>query len=94
MGIELDHPIITMKNGDEATSFYANILGLKYEGKMDDFSIMQVTDSLTLDKGLSVDTSHSRCPLMSLRQASHGSNNLGFPTVKGQEGPKTCVALG
>ncbi len=49
MPIELDHTIITMKDVDEATAFYANILGMKYEGKMGDFSIMRVTDSLTLD---------------------------------------------
>ncbi|HIA14067.1 MAG TPA: VOC family protein [Nitrospirales bacterium] len=49
MPVELDHTIITMKNVDEATAFYAKILGMKFEGKMGDFSIMRVTASLTLD---------------------------------------------
>ena len=40
MAIELDHTIITMKNVDEATTFYANIFGMKYEGQMGHFSIM------------------------------------------------------
>ncbi len=49
MPIELDHTIITMKNMAEATAFYAKLLGMKFQGKMGDFSVMRVSDSLILD---------------------------------------------
>ena len=49
MPIELDHTVITMKDVEEATAFYAKIFGMKFEGKMGDFSVMRVNDALVLD---------------------------------------------
>ena len=96
MPVELDHTIITMKNVDEATAFYAKILGMKFEGKMGDFSIMRVTASLTLDfeeaePGETIERGHFAFAMTSLTRSSNGSKHPAFPMVKGQVKPRTCV---
>ncbi len=48
MAIQLDHMILAVNDRKKSIEFYAGILGLKYEGDREPFSILRVTPDLTL----------------------------------------------
>jgi len=43
MAIQLDHIILAVNDRAKTIEFYAGILGLKYEGERDPFSVIRVT---------------------------------------------------
>ena len=44
----LDHLILRVNDKEESVRFYTDVLGLKFEGEQEPFSIMRVTPDLTL----------------------------------------------
>jgi catechol 2,3-dioxygenase-like lactoylglutathione lyase family enzyme len=48
MAIQLDHMILAVNDRKKSIEFYADILGLKYEGDREPFSILRVTPDFTL----------------------------------------------
>jgi len=46
--LELDHLILAVNDRDETLAFYTSILGLRHEGEAPPFSVLRVTDRLTL----------------------------------------------
>jgi len=48
MPTELDHLILQVADRDASVAFYSRILGFAYEGERGPFSVMRVTDGLTL----------------------------------------------
>ena len=48
MAIQLDHMILAVNDREKSIEFYAGILGLKYEGDREPFSILRVTPDFTL----------------------------------------------
>jgi catechol 2,3-dioxygenase-like lactoylglutathione lyase family enzyme len=48
MTIQLDHMILAVNDRKKSVEFYVGILGLKYEGDREPFSILRVTPDLTL----------------------------------------------
>jgi catechol 2,3-dioxygenase-like lactoylglutathione lyase family enzyme len=48
MPVQLDHLILAVNDRAESIAFYTNIVGLSYEGDRDPFSVIRVTDDLTL----------------------------------------------
>jgi len=48
MAIQLDHMILAVNDRKKSIEFYAGILGLKYEGDREPFSILRVTPDFTL----------------------------------------------
>ena len=49
MTIVLDHTIVPVKDQAEAVSFYVKILGFKDEGRLGDFAVVRVNESLNFD---------------------------------------------
>ena len=48
MAIQLDHMILAVNDRKTSIEFYVGILGLKYEGDREPFSILRVTPDFTL----------------------------------------------
>jgi catechol 2,3-dioxygenase-like lactoylglutathione lyase family enzyme len=48
MAITLDHLILRVNACEESVQFYAEILGLAYEGEREPFSVIRVTPDFTL----------------------------------------------
>ena len=48
MPAQLDHLILRVNDGPASVDFYTRILGLTYEGERGPFSVIRVTESLTL----------------------------------------------
>ena len=48
MSVDLDHLILAVNDRDETLAFYTEVLGLTYEGESPPFSVLRVTDRLTL----------------------------------------------
>ena len=48
MSVDLDHLILAVNDRDETLAFYTEVLGLTYEGESPPFSVVRVTDRLTL----------------------------------------------
>ena len=48
MSVDLDHLILAVNDRDETVAFYTEVLGLTYEGESPPFSVIRVTDRLTL----------------------------------------------
>jgi len=48
MAIQLDHMILAVNDRKKSVEFYVGILGLKYEGDRQPFSILRVTPDCTL----------------------------------------------
>jgi catechol 2,3-dioxygenase-like lactoylglutathione lyase family enzyme len=48
VSVDLDHLILAVKDRDETLAFYTEVLGLTYEGESPPFSVIRVTDRLTL----------------------------------------------
>jgi catechol 2,3-dioxygenase-like lactoylglutathione lyase family enzyme len=48
MAIQLDHIILAVNDRAESIEFYVSILGLKYEGDREPFSVLRVTPDFTL----------------------------------------------
>ena len=48
MAIQLDHMILAVNDRAKSIEFYVGILGLKYEGDREPFSIIRVTPEFTL----------------------------------------------
>ncbi len=48
MAIQLDHMILAVNDRKKSVEFYVGILGLKYEGDREPFSILRVTPDFTL----------------------------------------------
>src|SRR5262245_66569284 len=48
MSVQLDHLILRVNDGPASVDFYTRILGLTYEGERGPFSVIRVTESLTL----------------------------------------------
>jgi catechol 2,3-dioxygenase-like lactoylglutathione lyase family enzyme len=48
MAIQLDHMILAVNDRKKSVEFYVRILGLKYEGDREPFSILRVTPDFTL----------------------------------------------
>jgi catechol 2,3-dioxygenase-like lactoylglutathione lyase family enzyme len=48
MAIQLDHMILAVNDRKKTVEFYIGILGLKYEGDREPFSIVRVTPDFTL----------------------------------------------
>ena len=48
MAIQLDHLILAVNDRKKSVEFYVGILGLKYEGDREPFSILRVTPDFTL----------------------------------------------
>jgi catechol 2,3-dioxygenase-like lactoylglutathione lyase family enzyme len=46
--VDLDHLILAVNDRDETLAFYTEVLGLTYDGEAPPFSIIRVTDRLTL----------------------------------------------
>lgn len=46
--MELDHLILAVNDRDETVGFYTKVLGLRHEGEDPPFSVLRVTDRLTL----------------------------------------------
>lgn len=44
----LDHLILQVNDRDESVRFYAEVLGLHYEGEREPFSVMRVTTDFTI----------------------------------------------
>lgn len=48
MAIQLDHMILAVNDRAKSIEFYVGILGLKYEGNREPFSVLRVTPDFTL----------------------------------------------
>jgi catechol 2,3-dioxygenase-like lactoylglutathione lyase family enzyme len=48
MAIQLDHIILAVNDRAKSLEFYVGILGLKYEGDREPFSVLRVTPDFTL----------------------------------------------
>ena len=48
MGVQLDHLILAVNDRQASIDFYTGILGLTYDGETEPFSVIRVTDGLTL----------------------------------------------
>lgn len=48
MAIQLDHLILAVNDRKKSIEFYAGILGLKYEGDREPFSVIRVTPEFTI----------------------------------------------
>jgi catechol 2,3-dioxygenase-like lactoylglutathione lyase family enzyme len=48
VSVDLDHLILAVNDRDQTLAFYTEILGLTYEGESPPFSVVRVTDQLTL----------------------------------------------
>src|SRR5260370_41923942 len=48
MAIQLDHMILAVNDRKKSIEFYVGILGLKYEGDREPFSVLRVTPDFTL----------------------------------------------
>ena len=48
MSVDLDHIILAVNNRDETLRFYTEVLGLTHDGEAPPFSVLRVTDRLTL----------------------------------------------
>ena len=48
MTLDLDHLILVVNDRDETLDFYTSVLGLDHEGEAPPFSVLRVTDRLTL----------------------------------------------
>ena len=48
MAIQLDHLILAVNDRKKSVDFYVGILGLKYEGDREPFSILRVTPDFTI----------------------------------------------
>ena len=48
MAIQLDHIILAVNDRKKSNEFYVGILGLKYEGDREPFSVLRVTPDFTL----------------------------------------------
>src|SRR6267378_3166220 len=48
MAIQLDHMILAVNDRKQSIEFYVDILGLKYEGDREPFSVLRVTPDFTL----------------------------------------------
>ena len=48
MSVDLDHIILAVNDRDETLAFYTDVLGLRYEGESPPFSVVRVTDRLTI----------------------------------------------
>jgi catechol 2,3-dioxygenase-like lactoylglutathione lyase family enzyme len=48
MAIQLDHMILAVNDRKKSIEFYVGIMGLKYEGEREPFSIIRVTPDFTL----------------------------------------------
>jgi catechol 2,3-dioxygenase-like lactoylglutathione lyase family enzyme len=48
VSLDLDHLILAVNDRDETLAFYTEVLGLTYEGESPPFSVLRVTDRLTL----------------------------------------------
>ena len=48
MTLDLDHLILAVNDRDETLAFYTTILGLHHDGEAPPFSVLRVTDRLTL----------------------------------------------
>jgi len=48
MLVELDHLILTVNDLDASVQFFTDVLGLGYEGTSDPFTVIRVSDGLTL----------------------------------------------
>jgi catechol 2,3-dioxygenase-like lactoylglutathione lyase family enzyme len=48
MAIQLDHMILAVNDRAKSIEFYVGILGLKYEGEREPFSVVRVTPEFTL----------------------------------------------
>lgn len=48
MATQLDHMILLVNDRARSVEFYTGILGLKYEGEVDPFSVIRVTPDFTL----------------------------------------------
>ena len=48
MAMQLDHMILAVNDRKKSIEFYVGILGLKYEGDREPFSILRVTPEFTL----------------------------------------------
>jgi catechol 2,3-dioxygenase-like lactoylglutathione lyase family enzyme len=46
--LDLDHLILAVNDRDETLAFYTTILGLHHDGEAPPFSVLRVTDRLTL----------------------------------------------
>jgi catechol 2,3-dioxygenase-like lactoylglutathione lyase family enzyme len=46
--VDLDHLILAVNDRDETLAFYTEVLGLTYDGEAPPFSVIRVTDRLTL----------------------------------------------
>ena len=48
MPVELDHLILKVNDREASITFYTRILGFRHEGQRGPFSVLRVTDGLTL----------------------------------------------
>ena len=48
MTVDLDHIILAVNDRDETLRFYTGVLGLTHEGESPPFSVIRVTDRLTI----------------------------------------------
>lgn len=48
MPVDLDHLILAVNDRDETLAFYTTVLGLTHEGEAPPFSVLRVTERLTL----------------------------------------------
>jgi catechol 2,3-dioxygenase-like lactoylglutathione lyase family enzyme len=48
MAIQLDHLILAVNDRKKSVEFFADILGLKYEGDREPFSVIRVTPDFTI----------------------------------------------
>ncbi len=48
MTVDLDHLILAVNDRDATLAFYTEVLGLTHEGEAPPFSVLRVTDRLTL----------------------------------------------
>jgi catechol 2,3-dioxygenase-like lactoylglutathione lyase family enzyme len=48
MQMELDHLILTVNDLDASVQFFTDVLGLDYEGTSDPFTVIRVSNGLTL----------------------------------------------
>jgi catechol 2,3-dioxygenase-like lactoylglutathione lyase family enzyme len=48
VSVDLDHLILAVNDRDETVAFYTEVVGLTYEGESPPFSVLRVTERLTL----------------------------------------------
>jgi len=48
MTVQIDHLILMVNDRQQSIDFFTNIIGLTYDGERDPFSVIRVTEDLTL----------------------------------------------